>query len=69
MSGLRGVTRPRLFEASFSALQMRLFALDTLGEPGWLKALRLGDYAPRRSRQPWSPALQEALFSYQQAWD
>jgi len=60
MSGLREVTRPRLFETSFAALQMRLFALDALGESGWLKALRLGDYAPRRSRRPGSPPLQEA---------
>jgi hypothetical protein len=39
---------------------MKLFALDALGESGWLKALRLEDYAPRRPTRP--APLQEALF-------
>jgi hypothetical protein len=40
---------------------MRLFGLaETLGEEGWLKALKLEDYAPRRSRRP--EMLQQVLF-------
>jgi hypothetical protein len=47
---------------------MRLFGLaETLGEDGWLKALRLEDYvARRRPRRP--QALQQALFPYHEAW-
>ena len=43
---------------------MRLFGLaeTLLGEDGWLKALRLGDYAPRRPRRP--EMLQQELFAY-----
>ena len=61
---LRSVTRPRLFETSHGLRQPqhRLFALDSLGECGWLKALRLEGYAPRRPRGPL--ALQQALFPY-----
>jgi len=44
---LRSVARPRLFE------------LGTLGEGGWLKAMRLEGYAPRAPRRPRSHA--EAL--------
>lgn len=61
----RTVGRPRLFETSFALPQHRLFALDALGDGGWLKALRLEDYAPRRPRRP--EALQEVLFSYLEA--
>jgi hypothetical protein len=39
--------------------QLRLFALE---ESGWLKALKLEGYAPRRSTGPM--ALQEVLFPY-----
>jgi hypothetical protein len=62
---LRSVGRPRLFEASRGRghPQPRLFALD---EAGWLKALRLRDYAPRRPRRP--EMLQQALFPYGEAW-
>ena len=42
--------------------QPRLFALD---EFGWLKALKLQGYAPRRPAGPM--ALQETLFSYLEA--
>ena len=57
------VKKPTLFETRFSSGQMRLFGLaEGLGEDGWLKALRLEDYAPRSSRQP--TALQQVLFSY-----
>jgi hypothetical protein len=45
---------------------MRLFSLaETLGEDGWLKVLRLEDYAPRSSRQP--EMLQQVLFTYTDA--
>jgi hypothetical protein len=64
---LRAVTRPRLFENShgLNRPQRRLFALDSLGEGGWLKAMRLEGYAPRRPRGPL--ALQQALFPYAEA--
>lgn len=58
------VSKPILFETPFAPGQMRLFGLtETLGEDGWLKALRLGDYAPRSSRQPMLQQ-QVLLFSY-----
>jgi len=61
----RAVARPVLFGTAIPLPQPRLFRLQTLGESGWLKTLRLEDYAPRRAR----PAmLQEALFPYQEAW-
>ena len=45
---------------------MRLFGLtEGLGEDGWLKALRLEDYAPRRSDR--SEMLQQVLFAYTDA--
>ncbi len=61
---LREVKRPRLFGTShrFAAAQLRLFELEALGETGWLKALRLDGYAPRRGGRP--QVLQEALFPY-----
>ncbi len=62
---LRTVMRPRLFEVSQAFPQPRLFGLESLGEAGWLKALRLGDYAPR---MPTSlQGLQQALFPYHEA--
>ena len=61
------VGKPALFETPFSSGQMRLFGLaETLGNDGWLKALRLEDYAPRRPLRP--GMLQQALFSYGEAW-
>jgi len=64
---LLGVGRPTLFETPFAPGQMRLFGLvETLGEDGWLKAMRLEDYAARRRRRP--SALQQALFPYHEAW-
>jgi hypothetical protein len=65
---LRSVEKPRLFENSHgrSRPQQRLFALDSLGDGGWLKALRLGGYAPRRPARP--QALQEALFPFSVGW-
>lgn len=64
---LGSVARPRLFESSHqqSWPQQRLFKLDTLGESGWLKAMRLEGYAPRAPRRP--QALQQALFPYTEA--
>jgi len=63
---LRGVGRPTLFETSFLLGQPRLFDLaQALGEEGWLKALKLGEYAPRKPRRPEAP--QQVLFAYAEA--
>lgn len=65
---LLAVRTPTLFENSHrrSLLpQPRLFGLEALGEAGWLKALKLEEYAPRRLRRP--SALQQALFAYTEA--
>ena len=64
---LRRVGKPTLFETSYqqSWPQPKLFRLDALGEEGWLKALRLEEYAPRRPRR--QLALQQTLFSYTEA--
>ncbi len=61
---LMAVSNPNLFETSgrLRQRQPKLFRLqDTLGN-GWLKALRLEEYASRNPRQP--QALQQALFTY-----
>ena len=61
------VGRPTLFETPFAPGQMRLFGLaEALGDDGWLRALRLEDYAARRARRP--GMLQQALFPYHEAW-
>jgi putative transposase len=59
--------RPRLFENShgLNCPQQHLFALESLGEAGWLKALKLRGYVARGPRRP--PALQRALFAYAEA--
>ncbi len=63
---LRGVKSHTLFENSIVAPQLRLFDLaEILGEEGWLKAIRLRDYAPRRLRRP--GLLQRVLFPYTEA--
>jgi len=62
---LRSVGRPRLFETARAAAQQRLFGLEALGETGWLKALKLEGYAPRRPRGPLT--LQQVLFPYAEA--
>jgi len=64
---LRSVARPRIFENSHGLTrpQQRHFALDALGEGGWLKALRLKGYTPRSPARP--DALQQALFRYAEA--
>lgn len=55
-----------MFEPSHVTAQMRLFGpAETLGEDGWLKALRLEDYAPRMARRP--DMLQQVLFAYTDA--
>ena len=60
------MTKPTLFETPFASGQMRLFGpAKGLGEDGWLKALRLEDYAFRRPRRP--GMLQQALFPYHEA--
>ncbi len=61
----RALARPVLFEITIAFPQPRLFGLESLGESGWLKTLRLENYAPRRSRPE---SLQQALFSYHEAW-
>ena len=59
---LQAVGRPRLFETSHVSPQPKLFALDSLVEAGWLKAMRLRGYAPRSPRRP--QVLQQTLFPY-----
>jgi hypothetical protein len=59
-AALRDLARVR----SSAAAAVR--ALDSLGEGGWLKALRLDGYAPRAPRGP-PQALQEALFPFAEA--
>jgi hypothetical protein len=62
------VTNPRLFTTRYarSRPQLRLFGLeDALGEGGWLKALRLEEYATRTRRR--HMAVQQALFPYLEA--
>lgn len=59
---LAAVAGPRLFMTPFATPSLRLFAPDDLGEGGWLKALELDGYAPRRSR-PRPRTLQGVLFA------
>lgn len=60
---LEDVTNPRLFATRHRSPQLKLFALEeALGSGGWLKALRLEDYAIRARRRP--QALQDVLFPY-----
>ena len=60
------LARPVLFETAIVLAQRRLFGLDSLGEGGWLKTLRLEDYARRMRSRPGS--LQQALFEYHEVW-
>ena len=63
---LIAVRKPTLFETPYVAGQMRPFGLaETLGEDGWLKVMRLDDYAPRSSRR--LEKLQQVLFTYTDA--
>lgn len=54
---LAAVSRPELFETPFVTPQPRLFDLP---DAGWLKALRLLGYAPRKRRKPM--LIQDVLF-------
>jgi hypothetical protein len=65
---LEAITNPRLFATPYqrSRPELRLFDLqDSLGDAGWLKALRLKGYATRNRRRP--EALQHPLFPYLEA--
>ena len=62
---LREVKSPTLFETSVAlpAKPLRLFDLaKVLGDEGWMKVLKLDEYAPRRPRRP--DKLQQVLFPY-----
>ncbi|MBA2715273.1 MAG: hypothetical protein H0U55_17205 [Rubrobacteraceae bacterium] len=54
-----------LFGTTIPLSETKLFGLESLGEAGWLKTLRLEDYSPRRARPE---SLQQALFAYHEAW-
>lgn len=63
---LRAVKGPTLFETSIIVPQLRLFNLgEALGEEGWIKAIKLDEYAPRLPRRP--DKLQQGLFPYAEA--
>jgi len=63
---LRRVKEHTLFETSVVVPQLRLFDLDeALGEEGWMKVLKLDEYAPRKPRRP--NQLQQVLFPYTEA--
>jgi len=63
---LRGVRGHTLFETSIILAQLRLFDLgEALGEEGWMKSIKLDEYAPRLPRRP--DKLQQVLFSYMEA--
>jgi transposase len=63
---LREVKDHTLYETSIVLAQLKLFDLgEVLGEDGWIKVLKLGEYAPRQSRRP--DKLQQVLFPYAEA--
>jgi putative transposase len=63
---LKDVKKPQLFLTRYQPPQLKLFALEeVLGEGGWLKALRLEEYAARTRLEP--QALQQVLFAYTEA--
>jgi transposase len=63
---LRSVKAHTLFETSIIVAQLRLFDLgEVLGEEGWMKVLKLDEYAPRQPRRP--DELQQVLFPYTEA--
>jgi putative transposase len=64
---LRSVGRPRLYETSHRRNwpEQRLFSLESLGEGGWLKAMKLAGYALRGPGR--AQMLQQALFPYADA--
>lgn len=62
---LEEVKNPKLFDSGYRGSQLKLFALEEmLGEGGWLKALRLEEYAGRRRLEPQeeAAAVQQVLF-------
>jgi hypothetical protein len=61
----KGIARPVLFGKAIALPQPRLFGLEVLGEGGWLKTLRLADYAPTKGRPG---SLQQSLLPYHEAW-
>jgi hypothetical protein len=64
---LEEVTKPTLLETSYQQPHLKLVDLvEILGNTGWLKVLRLDDYAARKPRR--LQALQQALFPYHEAW-
>jgi len=63
---LRAVKGHTLFETSIILGQLRLFDLgEALGEEGWIKAIKLDEYAPRLPHGP--DKLQQVLFPYAEA--
>jgi transposase len=63
---LRSVKGHTLYETSITLAQLRLFDLaEVLGEEGWIKVLKLDEYAPRQPRRPGE--LQQVLFPYTEA--
>lgn len=65
---LRTVKGHTLFETSIATLAkpLKLFDLEeVLGEEGWIKVLKLEEYAPRQPRRP--DKLQQVLFPYTEA--
>jgi hypothetical protein len=64
---LRSVGRPRLYETSHRRNwpEQGLFSLESLGEGGWLKAMKLAGYALRGPGR--AQMLQQALFPYADA--
>ena len=63
---LQRVKGHTLFKTSIILPQLRLFNLgEALGEEGWMKAIKLDEYAPRLPRRP--DKLQQVLFSYAEA--
>ena len=63
---LRGVGKATMFETSIVVHQPKLFDLAaSLGEGGWLKAIRMADYAPRAPKR--ADLLQQVLFAYTEA--
>ena len=63
---LQRVKGHMLFETSVILPQLKLFGLgEVLGEEGWMKAIKLDEYAPRQPRRP--DKLQQVLFAYTEA--
>ena len=63
---LRSVKGHALYETSVTLPQLRLFDLaEVLGEEGWIKVLKLDEYAPRQPRR--HDKLQQVLFPYTEA--